>query len=63
MLWTPCKSKKDIKRLKRLPSIAHAYYQVNTKEEGYEVVYGIEENFTIIPSANIYTTNNDEFCF
>lgn len=54
---------KDIKRLKRLPSIAHAYYQVNTKEEGYEVVYGIEENFTIIPSANIYTTNNDEFAF
>ncbi|WP_438710970.1 FtsQ-type POTRA domain-containing protein [Aquimarina muelleri] len=54
---------KDIKRLKRLPSIAHAYYQVNTKEEGYEVVYGIEENFTIIPSVNVYTTNNDEFAF
>ena len=53
----------DIKRLKRLPSIAHAYYQVHQKEEGYQVVYGVEENFTIIPSANLYTTNDDEFAF
>ena len=53
----------DIKRLKRLPSIAHAYYQVHKKEDGYQVVYGVEENFTIIPSANIYTTNDDEFAF
>ncbi len=53
----------DIKRLKRLPAIAHAYYQVHKKEDGYEVVYGVEENFTIIPGANVYTTNNDEFAF
>ncbi|MBW1295425.1 POTRA domain-containing protein [Aquimarina litoralis] len=53
----------DIKRLKRLPSIAHAYYQVHKQENGYKVVYGVEENFTIIPSANVYTTNNDEFAF
>ncbi len=55
----------DIKRIKRLPSIAHAYYQVfKTQEEGkYNVFYTVEENFTIIPSANIYTTNNDEFAF
>ncbi len=54
---------KDIKRLKRLPSIAHAYYQVQENEDGYEVIYGVEENFTIIPSANVYTTNDDEFAF
>ncbi|WP_378178917.1 FtsQ-type POTRA domain-containing protein [Aquimarina sp. SS2-1] len=54
---------KDIKRLKRLPSIAHAYYQVHEKTEGYEVVYGVEENFTIIPGINVYTTNDDEFAF
>lgn len=54
---------KDITRLKRLPSIAHAYYQIIEKEEGYEVVYGVEENFTIIPSVNVYTTNNNEFAF
>ncbi len=54
----------DIKRLKRLPSISHAYYQVFHSEDGqYNVFYNIEENFTLIPSANIYTTNNDEFAY
>ncbi|MFC5048195.1 POTRA domain-containing protein [Aquimarina hainanensis] len=50
----------DIKRLKQLPSISHAYYTV---EKGGKVTYGIEENFTTIPTANIYTTNDDEFAF
>ena len=54
----------DIKRLKRLPSIAHAYYQVfSAGEASYNVLYTIEENFTIIPSANVYTTNNGEFAY
>ncbi|WP_299434828.1 POTRA domain-containing protein [uncultured Aquimarina sp.] len=55
----------DIKRIKRLPSVSHAYYQVfNAQNEGeYNVFYTIEENFTIIPSANVYTTNDDEFAF
>lgn len=55
----------DIRLLKRLPSIAHAYYQVfPAKKEGeYNVFYNIEENFTIIPAANVYTTNDDEFAF
>lgn len=55
----------DIKLLKRLPSIAHAYYQVfpANKPNEYNVFYNIEENFTIIPSANVYTTNDDEFAF
>ncbi len=54
----------DIKLLKRLPSIAHAYYQVfSLGEDTYNVIYHIEENFTIIPSANVYTTNNDEFAY
>ena len=55
----------DIKLLKRLPSIAHAYYQVFPAEEEneYNVFYNIEENFTIIPSANVYTTNDDEFAY
>lgn len=54
----------DIVRLKRLPGTSHAYYQVYTKEDGsYKVVYGLQENFTIIPSANVYTTNNDEFAY
>ncbi|WP_411766557.1 POTRA domain-containing protein [Winogradskyella sp. A3E31] len=55
----------DIKLLKRLPSIAHAYYQVfpADKANTYNVYYNIEENFTIIPSANVYTTNDDEFAY
>lgn len=55
----------DIKRLKRLPSVAHAYYQVisSNVDETVKVVYGIEENFTIIPFANVYTSSNDEFAF
>ncbi|MDT0606734.1 POTRA domain-containing protein [Croceitalea rosinachiae] len=57
--------KKDINRLKRLPAVAHAYFQVfNANEPGqYNVFYGIEENYTIIPFANVYTSNNDEFAF
>ena len=54
----------DVRRLKRLPSIAHAYYQVfKTVNEEYNVFYNVEENFTIIPSLNVYTTNDDEFAF
>ncbi|MEM6515021.1 MAG: outer membrane protein assembly factor [Bacteroidota bacterium] len=55
----------DIRFLKRLPPIAHAYYQVFPAEiEGeYNVFYNIEENFTIIPQANVYTTNDDEFAY
>ena len=54
----------DIKRLKHLPSIAHAYYQVfHSSDNQYNVFYNIEENFTIIPSLNIYTTNDDEFAY
>jgi len=56
---------RDIARLIRLPSIAHAYYQVFEAdgENNYNVFYGIEENFTLIPFANIFTSNNDEFAF
>lgn len=54
----------DIIRIKRLPSVAHAYYQVYPAQgESYNVFYNIEENFTIIPYASVYTTNNDEFAF
>lgn len=55
---------KDIKRLKRLPSVAHAYYQVfHSHDNLYNVFYNIEENFTIIPSASIYTSNDGEFAY
>lgn len=54
----------DITRLKRLPSISHAYYQVFPLEkEKYEVHYTIEENFTLIPFANLFSSANDDFAF
>ena len=54
----------DILRLKRLPAVAHAYYQIFPSEGNlYNVFYNIEENFTLIPSLNVYTTNDDEFAY
>lgn len=54
----------DILRIKRLPSVSHASYQVFPAEDGgYNVFYNIEENFTLIPSLNVYTTNNNEFAY
>lgn len=54
----------DMETLKRLPSVSHAYYHLYKIDEGsYDIVYNIEESFTLIPSPSIYTTNNDEFAF
>lgn len=54
----------DIIRLKRLPAVSHAYYQVflsggNT----YNIFYGIEEAISINPQLNVYTTNDEEFAY
>ncbi|MGB3149665.1 MAG: outer membrane protein assembly factor [Maribacter sp.] len=55
---------KDMTRLKRLPSISHASYQVfPVRDEGYNVIYTIEENFTLIPFANLFSSSNDDFAF
>lgn len=54
----------DMLRLKRLPSVSHAYYRVfKSGTNAYNVFYNIEENFTLIPSLNIYTTDDDEFAY
>ncbi len=54
----------DIIRLKRLPAVSHAYYQVfYSSENKYNVFYTIEENFTINPQLNVYTSNDDEFAY
>ena len=59
------KLNQDIVRLKRLPGISHADYQVFLTDigEGYNVFYNIEENFTLIPSVNIWTATNDQFSY
>ncbi|MEW4923765.1 POTRA domain-containing protein [Algibacter sp. 2305UL17-15] len=54
----------DMKLLKRLPSVSHASYQVFPAEGNqYNIFYNIEENFTLIPSVNFYTTDDDEFAY
>lgn len=51
--------KEDISRLKRLAPVSNANYKVIPSKNNYIVHYIIEENFTIIPYVNIYTSNND----
>lgn len=55
---------KDVERLRRLPSVAHAYFQVfHSFDNQYNVFYNIEENLTLIPFANLYSSTNDDFAF
>ena len=54
----------DVIRLKPLPSVSNAYFNTfESKEYGYEVVFTIEENFTLIPFANLFSSSNDDFAF
>jgi outer membrane protein assembly factor BamA len=58
------KMERDILRLKRLPSVAQAYFLVIPLEnENLEVHYVVEENFTLIPFANLFSSSNDDFAF
>ncbi|MEM9144113.1 MAG: POTRA domain-containing protein [Bacteroidota bacterium] len=55
---------RDVQRLKRLPAISHAYFEVSPlEEERYQLTFTVEENFTLIPFANFYSTVNDELAF
>ncbi|TMM59459.1 outer membrane protein assembly factor [Maribacter algarum] len=55
----------DMERLKRLPAISHAYFQVFSADDKgrHNVFYNIEENFTLIPFANLFSSSNDDFAF
>lgn len=54
----------DITLLKRLPSISNANYSVlRTASGNYEVTYKIQENYTLIPFANLFASSNDDFAF
>lgn len=54
----------DIVRLKRLPAISHAYYQVfYSHEDLYNVFVYVEENKTVIPQINFWTTTNKQFSY
>ncbi|MGB5665318.1 MAG: POTRA domain-containing protein [Maribacter sp.] len=53
----------DVIRLKRLPSVSNANYQTNETKGGHDVIFNIEENFTLIPFANLFSSSNDDFAF
>lgn len=53
----------DVIRLKRLPSVSHANYQTNETKGGHDVIFNIQENFTLIPFANLFSSSNDDFAF
>lgn len=54
----------DIERLNRLPGVAKATYTKTVLADGsYNLLYTIEENFTIIPGVRIATDNNNEFAY
>jgi outer membrane protein assembly factor BamA len=54
----------DIKFLKRLPTVANASYTViYQNNNSYKIVFNIEENFSIIPLFNVYTSNNEEIAY
>ena len=54
----------DVKRLKRLPSISHAYYNISETTLGnLKVDYFLEENRTLIPVVNFWTTTNKQFAY
>ena len=56
--------KKDIVLLKRLPAVAHVFYQVfHSHDNYYNVFINIEENFTLIPVVNFWTTTNKRFAY
>lgn len=49
----------DLIRLKRLPSISNATYEVAQLEnKGYKIQFYLEENHTLIPDINYWTTIN-----
>lgn len=53
----------DIVFLKRLPAIRHAYFKVIRDKTNYNIEIVVEENFTIIPEVNFWTTTNQEFAY
>ncbi|TVZ56826.1 hypothetical protein OD91_2126 [Lutibacter sp. Hel_I_33_5] len=55
---------KDIISLKRLAAISNAYFKVGyseNKKSNVEII--VEENFTIIPEVNLWTSVNNQFSY
>lgn len=55
--------KNDITFLKRLPAISNATYKVIPKNNNYTVVIFVDENFTLLPTINFWTSANQQFSY
>ena len=56
--------KEDMGILKRLPAFAHANFKVfYSHDNSYKVFIDVEENITIIPFINFWTTTNKKFAY
>ena len=54
----------DILRLIREPAVSHATYEIiQVDEKQAALVFHIEENFTLIPAVDLWTTVEDQFAF
>ncbi|WP_165748215.1 POTRA domain-containing protein [Cellulophaga sp. Z1A5H] len=54
----------DLLKLKRLPLVANATYKIKKLDSSaVRVIFTIEENFTLIPFANLFSSSNDAFAF
>ncbi len=48
---------KDMEQLKRMPSVGHAYFQIEFKGKNKaNVKYGIQERFTLLPEVNVWSS-------
>lgn len=48
---------KDMEQLKRMPSIGHAYYQVEyINPTQVKIKYGVHERFTLLPEFNLWSS-------
>lgn len=55
---------RDLLYLKRIPAVSNAYFIVKeVYKEQYQVEISIEENFTILPELNFWTTTNKQFSY
>ena len=54
----------DILRLIREPAVSHATYEIiQIDEKEAELVFHIEENFTLIPAVDLWTRVEDQFAY
>ena len=53
----------DMIRLKRIPAISNANFQISCTDNECKVVVIVEENFTIIPEVNFHKTINQKLAY